>query len=126
MTLSEPSPSLEGLLQHSRWLAQLARRLVADPARGHELWLKMFSRASVLFLRSVYTGNEDKGGDFVSWRLAHADDDPVQTIDEYINSWMERDFLRGELVQMDGRRANHPRSGRGNSRVRARSAQSRG
>lgn len=67
--------------------------------RGHELWLKMFSRASVLFLRSIYTGNEEKGGDFVSWRLAHADDEPVQTIDEYINSWMERDFLRGELVR---------------------------
>ena len=67
--------------------------------RGHELWLKLFSRASVAILRSVYAGNEDKGGDFVRWRLRTADDTPPASLDEYINSWLERDRLRAELVE---------------------------
>jgi Asp-tRNA(Asn)/Glu-tRNA(Gln) amidotransferase A subunit family amidase len=66
--------------------------------RGHEFWLKLFSRASVVQLRNVYQGHEDKGGDFVRWRLVTADDTPAPTIDEYINSWMERDRLRAALL----------------------------
>jgi len=65
--------------------------------RGHELWLKLFSRASVVQLRDVYSGHEQEGGDFVRWRLATADDSPVPTLDEYISSWMERDRLSEEL-----------------------------
>lgn len=67
--------------------------------RGHDLWLKIFSRASVVQLRNVYAGNEEKGGDFVRWRLATADDTPLPSLDEYIQSWLERDSLRAELVQ---------------------------
>src|SRR5882762_1849839 len=33
---------------------------------GHDLWLKLFSRASVVQLRSTYTGREQEAGDFVS------------------------------------------------------------
>lgn len=66
--------------------------------RGHELWLKLFSRASVVQLRNVYAGNEDKGGDFVRWRLATADDSPTASLDDYIQSWLERDRLRSALV----------------------------
>src|ERR1051325_4014592 len=40
--------------------------------RGNELWLKMFSRASVVQLRSAYKGREKEGGSFVSWRLGVA------------------------------------------------------
>jgi amidase len=65
--------------------------------RGHELWLKLFSRASVVQLRDVYSGHEQEGGDFVRWRLATAGDSPVPTLDEYIGSWMERDRLSEEL-----------------------------
>ena len=65
--------------------------------RGHELWLKLFSRASVVQLRDVYSGREQEGGDFVRWRLATADDSPAPTLDEYISSWMERDRLSEEL-----------------------------
>jgi Asp-tRNA(Asn)/Glu-tRNA(Gln) amidotransferase A subunit family amidase len=72
--------------------------------RGHELWLKLFSRASVVQLRNVYAGHEEKGGEFVRWRLATADNDPPATLDEYISSWLERDRLRMELIDwMDQR-----------------------
>ncbi len=67
--------------------------------RGHDLWLQLFARASVVQLRNVYQGHEDQGGDFVRWRLATADDTPAQTLDQYIESWMERDRLREKLLQ---------------------------
>ena len=68
-------------------------------ARGNEMWLKLFSRASVVQLRQAYAGRENEGGSFVSWRLATADDNPPPTLDEYIASWMERDRLREELLR---------------------------
>ena len=67
--------------------------------RGNEMWLKMFSRASVVQLRNVYAGREKEGGSFVSWRLSTADDVPPPTLDEYIANWMERDRLREELLE---------------------------
>ena len=67
--------------------------------RGNELWLKLFSRASVVQLRKVYAGRENEGGSFVSWRLATADDTPAPTLDEYISHWMDRDRLREELLR---------------------------
>ncbi|HEV7744269.1 MAG TPA: amidase [Pyrinomonadaceae bacterium] len=66
--------------------------------RGHELWLKLFSRASVVQLRSVYAGHEEQGGAFVRWRLSTADDTAPPSLDDYINSWLERDRLRATLV----------------------------
>ena len=67
--------------------------------RSLYLWLKLFSRASVVLLREVYRAREDEAGGFVSWRLATADDQPPQTLDEYIADWIERDRLRTALVQ---------------------------
>jgi Asp-tRNA(Asn)/Glu-tRNA(Gln) amidotransferase A subunit family amidase len=67
--------------------------------RGHELWLKLFSRGSVVQLRNVYAGHDEKAGEFVRWRLATADNDPAPTLDDYINSWLERDRLRAKLVR---------------------------
>src|SRR5690349_4486193 len=66
---------------------------------GNELWLKLFSRASVVQLRGVYKGREREGGSFVSWRLGTADDTHAPSLDEYIAGWMERDRLREDLVQ---------------------------
>jgi Asp-tRNA(Asn)/Glu-tRNA(Gln) amidotransferase A subunit family amidase len=67
--------------------------------RGNELWLKLFSRASVVQLRQAYAGRETEGGQFVSWRLRTAADTPPPTLDEYIANWMERDRLREELLR---------------------------
>ncbi len=67
--------------------------------RGNEMWLKVFSRASVVQLRSAYKGRESDGGSFVRWRLGTADNTPMPTLDEYIAGWMERDRLREELLQ---------------------------
>lgn len=67
--------------------------------RGYDLWLKLFSRASVIQLRDVYTGHDEDAGSFVRWRLATAEDNPSPTLDEYISAWMERDRLRLELFQ---------------------------
>lgn len=66
---------------------------------GHDLWLKLFSRASVVQLRNVYAGHEEKGGEFVRWRLKTADDTPATSLDDYIDSWLERDRLRATLVE---------------------------
>ena len=67
--------------------------------RGLDLWLKLFSRASVVELREVYRGREAEAGAFVSWRLATADNTPPRTLDEYISDWRERDRLRTTLLQ---------------------------
>ena len=67
--------------------------------RGNEMWLKIFSRASVVQLRTIYKGRENEGGSFVRWRLGTADDTPTPTLDEYIAGWMERDRLRVELLR---------------------------
>jgi Asp-tRNA(Asn)/Glu-tRNA(Gln) amidotransferase A subunit family amidase len=67
--------------------------------RGNELWLKLFSRASVVQLRQVYAGRESEGGSFVRWRLSSADQTPPPTLDQYIAGWMERDRLREQLLR---------------------------
>ena len=67
--------------------------------RGHDLWLKLFSRASVVQLRNLYSGREGEGGEFVRWRLATADQVPAPSLDDYISSWLERDRLRAALVE---------------------------
>ena len=66
--------------------------------RGYGLWLKLFSRASVIQLRDVYQDHEEQGGGFVRWRLSTADDTPPLSLDEYIRAWMERDVLRQALL----------------------------
>ncbi|HEU4766926.1 MAG TPA: amidase [Pyrinomonadaceae bacterium] len=73
-------------------------RLPPHVERGNELWLKLFSRASVVQLRKVYAGRESEGGSFVSWRLANADTESPPTLDQYIAAWMERDRVREELL----------------------------
>ena len=65
---------------------------------SNSLWLRVFSRASVVQLRGVYEGREKEGGSFVRWRLSTADDLPAPTLDEYIAGWMERDKQRAELL----------------------------
>jgi amidase len=67
--------------------------------RGHDLWLKLFSRATVVQLREIYKDQENQGGDFVRWRLARAVDEKAAELDDYISWWMERDRLRAKLIE---------------------------
>jgi Asp-tRNA(Asn)/Glu-tRNA(Gln) amidotransferase A subunit family amidase len=67
--------------------------------RGHDLWLKLFSRTSVVQLREIYKDHEGQAGDFVRWRLAKAVDEQPPPLDEYISCWMERDRMRAELIE---------------------------
>ena len=67
--------------------------------RGSEIFSRLFSRASVVVLRKLYAGREREAGLVVGGILAHADDIPPPTLDEYIATWMERDRLREELVE---------------------------
>jgi amidase len=67
--------------------------------QGHDLWLRLFSRASVVLLRGEYAGQEEKAGEFIRWRLATADNTPTASLDEYIGSWLERDRVREKLVR---------------------------
>ncbi len=95
----------------TRHAVEMAARALADagltvtehrpPAieRGHDLWLKLFSWASVIQLRDIYKDHEDQGGDFVRWRLARAVAEQSPTLDEYIGWWGERDRLRAGLVK---------------------------
>jgi Asp-tRNA(Asn)/Glu-tRNA(Gln) amidotransferase A subunit family amidase len=97
--------------EHTRKAVEAASQALADfglvveerrpphVERGHDLWLKLFSRASVVQLRDVYAGHEKEAGSFVSWRLATADATPAPSLDEYISGWMERDRLRLDLLE---------------------------
>lgn len=67
--------------------------------QGPSMWLKIFSHASVVQLRAVYEGREEKAGDFIQWRLANALKNVPPTLDEYIADWMERDRLRAALLE---------------------------
>jgi len=84
-------------LMDAGWIG--AERVPPHVERGNELWLNLFSRASVVQLRRAYAGRETEGGSFVSWRLRTADDTPAPALDEYIANWMERDRLREELLR---------------------------
>ncbi|HKP47734.1 MAG TPA: amidase [Pyrinomonadaceae bacterium] len=68
-------------------------------SRGHELWMKLFSRASVLQLRKVYGDDVAKAGDFARWRLQRAEAEVSPALDEYVEAWTERDRLRAKLIE---------------------------
>src|SRR5207247_1548311 len=103
--------------EQTRRAVQAAARALADAGltaeehrppgveRGYDLWLKLFSRASVIQLREVYKDHEEEGGSFVRWRLSTADNTAPPSLDEYIEAWMERDRLREVLLDWMDRTA---------------------
>jgi len=86
-----------GALSRAGLITQEARPPGVE--RGNQLWLRLFSRTTVVILRSLYAGREHEGGDFVRWRLATADDTPTPSMDDYIQTWLERDQLRDRLLR---------------------------
>jgi Asp-tRNA(Asn)/Glu-tRNA(Gln) amidotransferase A subunit family amidase len=64
-----------------------------------DLWPALFSRASILQLRSVYSGKEAQAGAVARSILASTEETPAPSLDEFIHTWMKRDALRRELIQ---------------------------
>ncbi|MDT4897886.1 MAG: amidase [Acidobacteriota bacterium] len=67
--------------------------------RAAALWPALFSRASMIQLRGVYTGEEEKAGAVVRAVLASADKQPPPSLDESVSAWTERDRLRLDLFK---------------------------
>ncbi len=63
------------------------------------LWPRLFSRASMIQLRDVYSGKEEKAGAVVRAVLAAADKQPSPALDESASAWTERDRLRLNLLK---------------------------
>ena len=72
--------------------------------RGNEMWLKLFSRASVVQLRKIYQGRESVGGSFVSWRLATADDNPASNFGRIHRRLDGARSSPGRVAELDGTR----------------------
>jgi Asp-tRNA(Asn)/Glu-tRNA(Gln) amidotransferase A subunit family amidase len=66
--------------------------------RGPDLWSGLFQRAAQHHLRESYAGREESAGPLARAVLKMAASAPVQTLDQFIDAWQERDRLRVELV----------------------------
>ncbi|HUQ33362.1 MAG TPA: amidase [Pyrinomonadaceae bacterium] len=66
--------------------------------RASALWPAMFSHASMVQLREVYAGQEEKAGAIVRGLLASAKKSRRVTDEESMRAWTERDALRSALV----------------------------
>jgi amidase len=67
--------------------------------RASALWPALFSRASMIQLRDLYAGQEEKGGAVVRAVLASAGKSQQPSLDDFIRAWTERDALRSALVK---------------------------
>jgi amidase len=63
------------------------------------LWPQLFSRASMIQLRDVYSGEEEKAGAVVRALLASADKQPSSSLDASASAWTARDRLRLNLSE---------------------------
>ncbi len=63
------------------------------------LWPQLFSRASMIQLRGVYSEEEAKAGAVVRAVLASIDKSPSPSLDESASAWTERDRLRLNLIE---------------------------
>lgn len=68
-------------------------------ARAIDLWPKLFSSASMIQLRGVYEGLEEKAGAFARSLLASSENDKSFSLEDFFSAWEERDALRDALVQ---------------------------
>jgi Asp-tRNA(Asn)/Glu-tRNA(Gln) amidotransferase A subunit family amidase len=67
--------------------------------RASGLWPALFSQASIIQLREVYAGREEKVGAVVSAVLAAAEKNPQLSPDDSVRAWRERDSLRSSLIE---------------------------
>ncbi|HEV2913336.1 MAG TPA: amidase [Pyrinomonadaceae bacterium] len=83
----------------------VTERLPPGVARGHALWLALFSRAIRGPLLETYAGREAEAGAFVRFMMSSLAAETTTTaaaapaLDQFTDAWMERDRLRAALVE---------------------------
>lgn len=65
---------------------------------GPRLWSGLFARAALNYLRQAYEGQENLAGPDARFLLSAADAE-APALDDYLEAWNERDYLRGELIR---------------------------
>lgn len=66
---------------------------------GARLWLELFSTAVQDFLRGLFAGREDEGGEPVRALLERAKSAPVFAAGDFFRAWAERDERRARLSE---------------------------
>jgi amidase len=86
-----------------RALGEAGLKVVEEKPPGLEragaLWPALFSHASMVQLRGVYAGQEEKAGAFVRAVLASAGNSSQPSVEDSARAWTERDALRSALVK---------------------------
>ncbi|MEO6390593.1 MAG: amidase [Pyrinomonadaceae bacterium] len=77
---------------------EIVEELPPGISRGPGLWTELFSRGGVSQLRRLYAGHEDEAGGIVRAILRKAET-AEQSLDDYLDAWVERDRLRAELLE---------------------------
>lgn len=76
---------------------EIIEELPPGISRGPGLWTGLFARGGVSQLRSLYAGHEGEAGGMVR-AILRKSESFVQSLDDYLNAWAERDRLRAELL----------------------------
>jgi Asp-tRNA(Asn)/Glu-tRNA(Gln) amidotransferase A subunit family amidase len=67
--------------------------------RAGALWPALFSHASMIQLRAVYAGHEERAGAVVRAVLSSAGNSSQPSVDDSAGAWTERDALRFALIK---------------------------
>lgn len=67
--------------------------------RGDDLWLALFSRAVQNSICEIYAGRETLAGPVARAMIERAGNAPNVSLDQYLNTWVERDRLRAALLE---------------------------
>ncbi|HVG34418.1 MAG TPA: amidase [Pyrinomonadaceae bacterium] len=89
--------SAVGALEAAGLLA--SKQLPPGIERGPSLWMALFSRAILEPLQATYSGREMEAGELARFLLKSFADKPAPSMDELLSAWMERDRLRGALIE---------------------------
>jgi Asp-tRNA(Asn)/Glu-tRNA(Gln) amidotransferase A subunit family amidase len=66
--------------------------------RSAELWRRLFLRGGLHQLKEIYEGHEEDAGSMVRAILKRVGS-MEQSLDDFLNAWIERDRLRDELIE---------------------------
>lgn len=77
---------------------EIVEELPPGIARGPALWSALFAHGGVAQLRSLYAGFEDEAGPVARAIMRRSETNP-QPLDDFLDTWAERDRLRTELLE---------------------------